>query len=242
MQRYFIDSKQILNNIVTITNSDVHHIKNVMRMKVNDEVIVCDNLANTYLSKLISIEKDKVLLEIIDKINENNELPIDITIAHGVVRREKTEEVIRRITELGCYEYLPVLMKRSVVKVYQDRSERQNKIIKEASEQSHRNRLMILSSVISFQELINRKDEFDLCLYAHFNKNVKSIKKIIENFHGRKILVAVGPEGGFADEEVLKLDEAGFIPITLGKRVLRTETAPLYVISVFGYEFESFID
>jgi len=240
MQRYFINSTQVHNNIITIINSDVHHIKNVMRMKIDDEIIVCDELENVYLGKIITISNEEVKVEIVKNIDAKSELPINVTIAHGLVRREKTEEVIRRLAELGCYEYQPIIMNRSIVKVVNDKSERQNKIIKEACEQSQRNRLMILSPVIDLKKLIARKDEFSLCLYADFNPNVAHLKPLLQKFTGKNILVVIGPEGGFSIEEVTTLDKAGFIPITLGKRVLRTETAPLYVMSVIGYEFEKF--
>lgn len=209
-------------------------------MKIDDEIIVCDELENVYLGKIITISNEEVKVEIVKNIDAKSELPINVTIAHGLVRREKTEEVIRRLAELGCYEYQPIIMNRSIVKVVNDKSERQNKIIKEACEQSQRNRLMILSPVIDLKKLIARKDEFSLCLYADFNPNVAHLKPLLQKFTGKNILVVIGPEGGFSIEEVTALDKAGFIPITLGKRVLRTETAPLYVMSVIGYEFEKF--
>lgn len=239
LQRYFINSKQIIKHLISITNSDVHHIRNVMRMKIGDKVIACDENENVYLTKIIAISKEEVLLEIIEKINYESELPVAVTIAHGFVRREKFEEVIRRLAELGCNEYQPVMMMRSIAKVVSDKSERHQKIIKEACEQAQRNRLMKINPVINFKQLIARKHEFSLCLYADLNDKCLSIKEALKNFNGQKILIVIGPEGGFSKEETLLLDEEGFIPITLGKRVLRTETAPLYVMSVLGHELES---
>lgn len=246
MQRYFIETKQINNNIITIKGNDVHHIKTVMRMNTDDKIIVCDEV-DTYLCKIIFIGNE-VEAEIIEKINENVELNINITIAHGLVRREKMEEVIRRLVELGCKSYIPVDMQRSVVKHKEINIERLNKIVKEASEQSQRTKLMNLYNIISFNELMKKINDFDLVLFAHtvYKENNFLYDILVNNncFQNNKnILVIVGPEGGFDDEEVKKLLTFPNVkPIGLGKRILRTETAPLYIMSVLGFMGEKYED
>lgn len=234
MQRYFIESSDINNREIIISNSDVHHIKNVMRMKINDEVICVDKDENVYLAKIIEIS-DNIRLEIVREIENKSELEIKVTVAHGLVRREKTEEVIRRLSELGCYEYIPLMMKRSIVKNIKDRSDRWNKIIKEACEQSQRNRLMNLSDYITMKDLIKQKDQYDLLLFADID-NSKAIKTVLSKFKGKSILVIIGPEGGFDKSEIKLLKDNNFTAISLGTRILRTETAPLYIMSVIGYE------
>lgn len=235
MQRYFIKNEQVHNNKIIITNDDVHHIKNVMRMQIGDEVLCCDE-EKVYLARIESISSF-VNLEIVKVLDIDNELTTKVTIAQGLVRREKTEEVIRRLTELGCYAYIPVSMKRSIVKANPDKIERWNKIIKEASEQSQRNKLMIISEPLSFQNLLKITSQYDLCLYAHVSEDNNCLKTIISNNPYQNILVLVGPEGGYDETEIKALDNSGFKRITLGKRVLRTETAPLYIMSVLSYEF-----
>lgn len=244
MQRYFIETKQINNNIITIKGNDVHHIKTVMRMNINEKIIVCDEV-DTYLCKITFIGNE-VEAEIINKINENVELNINITIAHGLVRREKMEEVIRRLVELGCNSYIPVDMRRSVVKHKEINIERLNKIVKEASEQSQRTKLMNLSDVISFNDLLKQISNFDLVLFAHtiYKENNFLYELLVNNYDVHKynnILVIVGPEGGFDDGEVEKiLKFTNVRPIGLGKRILRTETAPLYIMSVLGFLGEKY--
>lgn len=244
MQRYFIKTEQINNNIITITGNDVHHIKTVMRMNIDDKIIVCDEF-DTYLCKIVFIN-DNIEAEIIKKITEDVELDINVTIAHGLVRREKMEEVVRRLVELGCKSYIPVDMRRSVVKHKEINIERINKIIKEASEQSQRTKLMNLSYVISFKDLLNQIAHFDLVLFAHtiYKENNFLYELLASNENIQKynnILVIVGPEGGFAEEEVEKLLKQNKVkPIGLGKRILRTETAPLYIMSVLGFLGEKY--
>lgn len=235
MQRYFINENQINNNVVRIVNEDVHHIKNVMRMKINDKIIAVSD-HNVYLCEIISYD-GFVEARIIEEINENNELLIDVTIAQGLVRREKTEEVIRRITELGATKYIPVNMKRSIVKVKEAKTDRWNKIVKEASEQSHRNRLMSINEVISINELIKDRVNYDLCLFAHVDNQKLSLQDYLLDFKGKSILVLVGPEGGFDPSEVKLLINNGFKMVSLGNLVLRTETAPLYIMSILNSKF-----
>lgn len=235
MQRYFINENQINNDIITITNEDVHHIKTVMRMRLDDKIIaVMDN--KLFQCQLINIGS-VVEAKIIEEISENNELSVNVTIAQGLVRREKTEEVIRRITELGASNYIPVDMKRSVVKVKEGKVDRWNKIIKEASEQSHRNRLMNVSDVINLKELIKEKPKYDLCLFAHVDQNKNPIEGYLNEFLGKNILILVGPEGGFDPTEVKLLLNNGFFMVSLGNLILRTETAPLYIMSIINNKF-----
>lgn len=239
MQRYFVNKEQINNNIVNIDINDSHHITNVMRMELNDQVTVCDN-DKTYLCKIVSLGKH-VKLEIIDNIIENPELSQNITIAQGIVRREKMEEVIRRLVELGCCSYIPVQMKKCAFKNKDINLERITKIIKEASEQSQRSRLMNMSNVISFKELIDSFKKYDLVLLAHAQErnNINFWSKINKQNY-QNVLVIVGPESGFDSNEVQAMVDNGANIISLGKRVLRTETAPLYIMSILSFMGEQY--
>ena len=239
MQRYFINNNQINNNIVTIFGDDVHHIKTVMRMRIGEKVYVCDEI-KTYICEIINIT-NTVELSILEEINENSEMELKVTVAHGLVRREKMEEVVRRLVELGCFSYIPVNMTRSVVKHKEINIERLNKIIKEASEQSHRQKLMRISEVISFNDLLKNIANYDLVLFAHtlYKDDVNLFDSIKHKCNN--VLVIVGPEGGFDDKEVEKLIKYDNLkPISLGKRILRTETAPLYMMSVLGFIGEQY--
>lgn len=245
MQRYFVKNNQIKSQRVTITGDDAHHISVVMRMRKQDEVIVCNQERVAYLCVIESFEKNSITLSIKEQINHNPELPINVTIAQGLIRREKTEEVIQKITELGAYQYIPLIMERSIVKLIKEQEdkklERYQKIAKEASEQSHRTSLLQLSKAMSLKELIAIKNTFDLCLFAYEDMGRKSdttLKSLLSTFAKDNLLVVIGPEGGFSGTEVDALTKEGFIPVGLGPRILRTETAPQYIMSVVSYQFE----
>ena len=156
MQRYFVESSNIINGYVYINGEDYHHITKVMRMKIDDEIIVCDN-QDSYLCKIIEINAECVTSQIFKKLDEKKELPVNVTIAQGVVRREKAEEVIDKITQLGANKYLMVNMERCNVKLNDEKLnkkvDRMNKIAKEASEQSHRTRKLVVESPIDFKNL-----------------------------------------------------------------------------------------
>jgi len=244
MQRYFLENTEIINGYVEIKGGDFHHIKNVMRMEKEDEVYLCI-ASSTYLASLDRFNSDSVIFKIIEKQEKSSEMPYEVTIAQGLVRREKKEEVIRRITELGAYLYIPVAMERSIVKIKgEEKLERQKTIIKEASEQSHRDKKMEITEPISFKEFLKLKKDYDLCLYAYEesgrsnNYNLKKYLKDFKKEEKKRIIALVGPEGGFSPNEVKLLDEAGFKAVGLGPRILRTETAPLYLMSAISYELE----
>lgn len=239
MQRYFVNKEQIKENIIKVDESDSHHITTVMRMQLGDSVTVCDN-ENTYLCKIKTLGK-KVELEIVENIDTDPELKTNITIAHGLVRREKMEEVVRRLVELGCFKYIPVDMKKSVVKSKDINSERINKIIKEASEQSQRTRLMKIDNVINDKDLINSFNDYDLVLLAHAKERENlNLFKEIKKDNINNILVIIGPESGFDESEINGFVNNGAQLISLGKRVLRTETAPLYIMAVLSFIGEQY--
>ena len=245
MQR-FIKESQINNKLICIDEADSHHIKNVMRMREGEHVIACslsdDETSFVYLCTIYSLGKN-VILEIQEELCENNELAFNVTIAHGLVKRDKQEEVVRRLVELGAYAYLPVIMQRSVIKIDQSKRQFKNdrfeRIVKEASEQSERNRLMHLLDIVTVKELINSFNNYDLVLFASVaSKNDLSLKEQMKVSNAKNILVIVGPEGGFSEKEIEMIEATKAKTMSFGKRVLRTETAPLYAMSVLAYEGE----
>lgn len=244
MQRYFIKNNQIIRNNVVITDGDYHHIKNVMRMKEKDQIFVCDEDENVYLSEIAIINNQEIILNILLKIEDQVELEVDVTIAFGLTRRDKQEEVARKITELGASEFIPVELERSVVKLSHQKEsklERLKLIVKEAAEQSHRCKMMKVNEAISFNDFLKMSNEYDLLLYAYEEEGRRynyQFKQLLQNFHGRRILVLVGPEGGIGPKEVEMLNQNGFLAIGLGPRILRCETAPLYIMSAISYELE----
>lgn len=238
MQRYFIKKDNILNNMALIKDDDYYHITKVMRMKLHDHIIICNN-EDSWLAEIENITSDTVVVRLKEKLIEKKELPANVTIAHGIVCREKMEEVIDKITQLGATNYIPIQMQRCTAKIADDKYEkkliRMNKIAKEAAEQSHRTKLLTVEAPLTFNELLKLYDKYDLCLYAYeITTNTSTIKTLISEKKYQNILVLIGPEGGISEEEARKLSENNFIAINLGPRILRTEVAPTYVMAAIS--------
>ena len=241
MQRYFVNENKInlKTKLVTIEGNDHHHIKNVMKMHVNERVILCDGECHEYLCLIKNIS-DVTTLEIIDSMVNENELNGYVSIAQGLVKKAKCDEVLRRIVELGASEYFNVITDYSVIKEKDNDNkylERRKTIVKEASEQSERGRLLNLLETKSFNEFLKYANNFDnkICAYEENGRNgINNLNSSID-FYNKKTIVIVGPEGGFSNKEVELLKNNGFVFVSLGKRILRTETAPLYLMSVIGY-------
>ena len=233
MQQYFSNKKE--NNHLYLSESDIHHIKNVMRMKDKDNIIVVYN-RKKYLCE---INLDNKNAKIIEERKDNSENSIKVSIAQGLIREQKLDTVLKMSTELGMYKYYPVIMERSVVKldknIYEKKVNRWQMICKEASEQSHRNFIPIINEIIDFSELINL--DYDVKIVCSTKENLINIKNMLQNIKNcDKMLIVIGPEGGLSPDEEKLLIDKGFIPVSLGKRVLRTETAPVYVNSILNYD------
>ena len=245
MQRYFV-SKEIINKDLGIAKisdkENVHHIRDVMRFKNGDEIILLTNDELEYLCIISDISNSVSLIIKSERIN-NNELNAEIDIAHGLVRKEKREETLRRLVELGCHKYIPVMMERSIVKMdkYKENNDRIKTIIKECSEQSERGKMLEYNDVISFKDLIKVSKSYDylfVCFEDSGRSNEKALNSYLGKLKNKKVLVLIGPEGGISNTELSLLKDNGFIPIGLGKRILRTETAPLFIMSILGYMVE----
>ena len=233
MQQYFGINK--LDECLILENSDWHHIKNVMRMKTGDNIVVVYE-KNKYLCE-INLENMSVYIK--NELVSDNELGLKISIAQGLIREQKLDTVLKMCTELGMYKYYPIIMERSVVKLdkslYNKKVNRWISICKESAEQSHRNFAPIIGEILTVSELSKLK--YDLKLVCSTTKNSINIKKILQNSKKYdKILIVVGPEGGITDGEEQILKENGFIPVSLGSRILRTETAPIYMTSIINYD------
>lgn len=232
MQRYFA-----LNKNLEIRESDKFHIIKVMRMKINDLIeVVYDE--KVYLCKISFISNTDVHFNVVEEKIENNELNTKVTIVFSLVNEAKTDLILQKCTELGVYDFIPYAAKRSKVKIDKKESkkiERWNMITKEAAEQSHRNICPKVSNVMTLNELCEL--DYDLKLVASTKENSKTIKNIMQNSNNcDKIIIVVGPEGGFDKLEEEFLIKNNFIGISLGTTILRTETAPIFVMSALKYE------
>lgn len=246
MQRYFLANEQLTESNALILGDDAHHISRVMRGKIGDEIIVCNEEGICYAAKLKQLGEE-VTAELVSKLDKETEMPVAVTIAQGLPKGDKLEMVLQKGTECGAMAFLPVAMDRSVVKLDPKKAakkvERWQKIAKEAAEQAHRQQVPRVYGVASFKEMLAIGADYDVKLFAYeetakhgeLSQLKASLNQVV---HGQKILVVVGPEGGISEKEADALTAAGFLPCALGPRILRTETAPLYLLGAISYATE----
>lgn len=246
MQRYFLQSAFDEEGTATITGDDGKHIVRVMRMNVDDNVIAVTN-GEAFVSIITELLSDGVVIRRIDEALKSNEMPVKVTVACGLPKGDKLDLIVQKGTELGMSGILPFQAERSIVK-WDDKKgdkkvERLRKIAKEAAEQCHRTVIPKVGTPLSVRQLIKESERFDVLLFAD-EEDAKSeephkIADRLKNvYHGQTVLAVFGPEGGLSRAEAETLRTAGFLPIALGPRILRTETAPLYLLSAMSYEFE----
>lgn len=237
MQRYFSNLKKFDQFI--LNDDDTYHINTVMRSKIGEvlEIIYQEKL---YLSEII-ILKPNVIVKIIKEINSYNELSKQVTICQSLVKENKMDLILQKSTELGCYEFIPLIVKNSIIKGdktdFLKKVDRWQKIVIGASQQSKRNIIPIVKPVINISELI--KLNYDLKILLTVNETSTSFKKVLQNnLNCDTIIIVIGPEGGFTKEEENTLINNGYISTSLGNLILRTETASLTSLSMINYELE----
>lgn len=244
MQRYFAQF-DIDDKFIEITGDDYHHIKNVMRMKINDQFYISNGKVVYYCS-IKEINNDGIIGELLDEVKKKSELKIHVTIAQGMPKAGKFETVIQKVTELGVFDVVPVLSERSLFKVDKKtehkKIERFNKIAKSAAEQSHRLIIPQIYSFMNVKELIAFSKCYDykcVAYEASSKEEQYNFSHLLQNIReNEKMLIFIGPEGGLSEKEIALLIENDFQVISLGNRILRTETAPLFVMSSITYELE----
>ena len=246
MQRFFVEPHQIdeAAHQIHIIGTDVNHISNVLRMKQGEEVWISDGGQKEYRCAIEAFSADEVLLHIIYAQEPDYELPSRIYLFQGLPKADKMELIIQKAVELGAYEIIPVETKRCVVKLDGKKAakkvERWQQIAESAAKQSKRMLVPEVHSVMTFKEALVYAKELDVLLIPYeLAKGMKETKELIRSIEpGKSIGVFIGPEGGFEEQEVADAMEAGAKPITLGHRILRTETAGLAVLSVLMFQLE----
>ncbi len=241
MHRFFISKDKIINNNVIINGKDVNHIRNVLRLKCDDTIVVCDSNGNEYIVEIIDIQKEEVKGKIIKTKAIIREAPIDIVLYQGLPKSSKMDLIVQKATELGAIQIVPVITARTVVKIKDKAKEnkkiaRWNKIAGESAKQARRGMIPKITELLSFDTMItNLKDE-DNIIVPYEDEQKTGIKDIVKQIEGNKINIIIGPEGGFEKEEIFKLKGIGSNIVSLGPRILRTETAGFAVISMLMYE------
>lgn len=248
MQKFFIDPEQINKNTVRIIGEDVNHISNVLRLETGEEVLVGDKVScDTYFCKIKEIGREKVLLEILKKMEDTTEPSTYIHIFQGLPKADKMEHIIQKGTEIGVSEFTPVNMARCIVKLDEKEStkktQRWQKIAETAAKQSKRDKIPKVNFPQNLKNLFENLQEYDIVLVAYEDEHKHILKKELLNYKTKgidlkKIAIIIGPEGGLAKEEVDFIIQNGGEAVSLGKRILRTETAPLVMATIILYELE----
>ena len=232
MQRYFKDTNL---DLFELSVDDSYHITKVMRNKIGDKIeVVIDK--KLYICEIVEL-KDLVKVQRIEEVICDSELPCFVAIAQSLVKEQKMDLILQKSCELGVSEIIPINATRSIVKLDKKETkkiDRWNKILKEASEQSKRVVIPKVNEIMDIKDLINL--DYDIKILCTVNELSMSLKKVLDkDLTNLKILFVIGPEGGFTDNEEKILIDNGFISTSFGKRVLRTETASLYALSIINY-------
>ena len=252
MPKFFVKEEQINNEEIKIQGTDVNHIKNVLREKVGSELIICnEKTGQDYLCEIKEIKEENIICNIKEKLLNNVESNIKVTIMQGLPKADKMELIIQKSVELGVNNIIPIEMKRCVVKLKDKdkikKIERWQKISVVAAKQSGRNIIPEINQVENLKNICETFENYDIVLLAYENEKENTIKNELKQLKEKnqnknedvKIAILIGPEGGITEEEVEIARKKGAKIITLGKRILRTETVALNVLSIIMYELEN---
>lgn len=246
MSKFFVKDNQINNNSINIVGEDVNHISNVLRMKKEDELQVCNQeTGENYITRITSFSKEKIECEIVKKIDKTVESNVNITLFQGIPKFDKMELIIQKNTEVGVKKIVPVLMERTVVKLDEKtinkKIERWQKISEVAAKQSMRDIIPEVENVIKLKDI--EKQNYDIILVAYENEDKNMLKSELIKLKNAKmdkynIAIVIGPEGGISEKEIEILKNMGAVFVSLGKRILRTETAGIVMSGNIIYELE----
>lgn len=240
MNRFFICKDQIIGDRIEIIGKDVKHIRDVLRLKNKDRIeILSEN--RTYICEILEINSDVVLVSILDSFEGKNEPPIDIILYQGIAKGDKMDFIIQKCTEIGVKEIYPIVTNRTIVKIKDKRKEqkkveRWKTIAEEAAKQSKRDTIPIVNNIITYNEMIHILDGEENIIVPYEMERMNTLKKAFKDIKNGNIHIIIGPEGGFEEKEINAILNIGGKPISLGPRILRTETAGIVVISITLYE------
>ena len=244
MHRFFAEPDQIGEKEIVITGADVNHIRNVLRMRADEEVLIADGQGAEYRCKLTDLGENEVRAQILWKLDGNAELASAVTLFQGLPKSDKMDLIVQKCVELGVDRIVPVSTKRAVVKLdakkEQTRLKRWNTISESAAKQSGRGVIPEVSGIMSFGKALEEAKKLDVLLipYERAEHMAETRRVMGEIRPGQSVGIFIGPEGGFEESEVEEAVAAGARAITLGRRILRTETAGLAVMAMLGYLLE----
>lgn len=244
MQQFFAEPFMIRDGLVILEGRDVNHMKNVLRMKPGENVRISDGSGKTYLCSIRAYEEKKAVLDILSETDADTELPSRLWLFQGLPKGDKMELIVQKAVELGAYAVVPFSAKRSVVRLDEKKAEKKRErwqaVARGAAEQSGRGIIPDVHPLLSFKEAVRLAAELDVILIPYEREEGMSgmISAVNGLRPGQSVGVFIGPEGGFDEEEIRQAMESGAVPVSLGKRILRTETAGLAMLSILMYHLE----
>lgn len=244
MSIFYIKNEQINEENAYIEGEDVKHIKDVLRYNINDNIDICDENGIKYIAQIINMAKEKISLKILEVSEETSEPSVNITLFQGLPKVDKLEMIIQKCTELGVSEIVPVITERVIVKLDEKSAskklERWNKIAQEAGKQSGRQKIPKVKNINNLKNLIEILPKYDILLLPYECEKEVTLKSVLRNLdkNVKNIAIFIGPEGGFSENDLKLLNLPNVKKVTLGPRILRTETAGLATVSMVLYELQ----
>ena len=242
---FYIKNSQIIGEEINLIGEDVNHIKNVLRYKVGDELTVCDEVEQRYLTKIKELSNECITLDIEKKIDFSTEPSIKITLIQGLPKSDKMDLIVQKCTELGAEKIIPVIMERTVVKIDGSNGakkvERWNKIVLEASKQCGRTKIPTVEKIVNLENIVENLSKYDIVIVPYECEKENTIKAVLRNTDTNigNVAIVIGPEGGFSEKDISILEKLPNVKkVSLGKRILRTETAGIATVSMLLYEYD----
>lgn len=245
MQRYFIHPSNIQDNHIVIEGDDVHHMRQVMRFRPGDKVICCDGKGYDWLSTIVELTPKAVHLQIEQSFPSLAEPRTQITLAQALPKGQRWDLILQKATELGVTRIIPFFSSRTIVKIPRQKiaakQQRWQRIVKEAAEQSHRGRIPDVDTPITWTELLEYIQGCNIPTLLAYEQGGEPLHTVLEVIPAhQKMILIIGPEGGFDSQEVAEAQRQGVKVVTLGKRILRTETAAIATLACLFYTQNEF--
>lgn len=242
MPKFFIEKSDIDGDNITLAGENARHIGKVLRGKIGDEITLCDGYGTDYTARILNITKGEIIAEVLKSYRSNSEADIDVILIQGLPRSDKMDYIIQKCTEVGICKIIPCKMERCVVKLDTEKdvlkkTERWQRIAKEAAQQSGRGVIPKIENPVDFNIAIDILKKSDICFAAYEGKCDYTLKQVLNSSKGPKTVgFIIGPEGGFDDREVSAIINSGIKTVSLGNRILRCETAGAVVTAIVMYE------
>ncbi|MGO8990739.1 MAG: 16S rRNA (uracil(1498)-N(3))-methyltransferase [bacterium] len=241
MPRFYIPNPRIENGLLKIEGDEVKHIRKVLRLKTGDEILVFDGLGKEFEGTIVEEGRSSVMVKIRDMLSPKRDSPLEVTLAQSLLKGEKMDYLIQKATELGVKEIIPFFSSRSVPLLEKSRSlkrhHRWEKIAVEAAKQCGRGVVPKIESLQTYSDMLHAASADQLRLILWERDGIKLRDMLEGSKERRKVFFMIGPEGGFSQDEIEKAGRVGFIAVTLGRRILRAETASLCFLSILQYEW-----